>query len=314
MRTLRPRAFTLIELLVVIAIIAILAAILFPVFAQAKLAAKKTADLSQIKQLALAGEMWKADHDGYLVKAYSNQESGGQMTGLNYPFWGWDCALQPYIKNKDIFKSPLDPGIPPRGDYPDSRAGDHEYGCANFDSTTGLCGDYPDLGAMTKARAAEDDFAASYRLNSSNQPGKGPDPLVHFRLAANESAIEFPSSLILLVPGGAGPQSAPNNDEEVTTADANYPDVLVCIDDVDVVDYDRNGRVSKTPNKAQRAQGKANYGFGDGHAKSLAWGATWARLGPDTKDSAGNVVTPTSWRQSFVGVPDLCKYREGDGR
>src|SRR5688572_52503 len=57
------RAFTLIELLVVIAIIAILAAILFPVFAQAKLAAKKTTALSNAKQIGLSLHMYASDAD-----------------------------------------------------------------------------------------------------------------------------------------------------------------------------------------------------------------------------------------------------------
>ncbi|MFN3963478.1 MAG: prepilin-type N-terminal cleavage/methylation domain-containing protein, partial [Fimbriimonadaceae bacterium] len=57
------RGFTLIELLVVIAIIAILAAILFPVFARAKEAAKKTSDLSNIKQIGLALQIYAADWD-----------------------------------------------------------------------------------------------------------------------------------------------------------------------------------------------------------------------------------------------------------
>ena len=57
------RAFTLIELLVVIAIIAILAAILFPVFAQAKLAAKKTADLSNMKQIGTMMLLYGGDND-----------------------------------------------------------------------------------------------------------------------------------------------------------------------------------------------------------------------------------------------------------
>ena len=57
------KAFTLLELLVVIAIIAILAAILFPVFAQAKAAAKRTADLSNTKNLGLAMIMYGGDYD-----------------------------------------------------------------------------------------------------------------------------------------------------------------------------------------------------------------------------------------------------------
>ena len=57
------KAFTLIELLVVIAIIAILAAILFPVFAQAKAAAKKTADLSNHKQIIAGIMLYAGDND-----------------------------------------------------------------------------------------------------------------------------------------------------------------------------------------------------------------------------------------------------------
>ena len=59
----KPRGFTLIELLVVIAIIAILAAILFPVFARAREAARKTSCLSNMKQIGLAAMMYVQDYD-----------------------------------------------------------------------------------------------------------------------------------------------------------------------------------------------------------------------------------------------------------
>ena len=71
------RGFTLIELLVVIAIIAILAAILFPVFAQAKVAAKKAVDLSNTKQIALATVMYSGDFDDYFPMGFGHNCAGG---------------------------------------------------------------------------------------------------------------------------------------------------------------------------------------------------------------------------------------------
>jgi prepilin-type N-terminal cleavage/methylation domain-containing protein/prepilin-type processing-associated H-X9-DG protein len=109
------RAFTLIELLVVIAIIAILAAILFPVFAQAKAAAKNTQDLSNLKQLALVSQLYSSDADDVFVPcgASDNWNSGNQ-TPMTTPVppapneWrGWGLQLSRYAKNKDIFRSPM---------------------------------------------------------------------------------------------------------------------------------------------------------------------------------------------------------------
>lgn len=75
-------AFTLIELLVVIAIIAILAAILFPVFAQARAMGRKAVCLSNIKELNLAGLMYSADYDSYFLIYYA----GSDRKQLLYPY------------------------------------------------------------------------------------------------------------------------------------------------------------------------------------------------------------------------------------
>ncbi|HWA84255.1 MAG TPA: prepilin-type N-terminal cleavage/methylation domain-containing protein [Fimbriimonadaceae bacterium] len=101
----RTRAFTLIELLVVIAIIAILAAILFPVFAQAKLAAKKAADLSNVKQIGLGIQMYLGDNDDVYPLALFWDSN--QPYSTSYA-WSSTLCVQPYIKNKEIVKSPAD--------------------------------------------------------------------------------------------------------------------------------------------------------------------------------------------------------------
>jgi len=88
------KAFTLIELLVVIAIIAILAAILFPVFAQAKAAAKRTSDLSNIKNLSLGIIMYQGDSDDLLPLVYQANWSQPRNAIVL-----WKDSILPYIKN-----------------------------------------------------------------------------------------------------------------------------------------------------------------------------------------------------------------------
>jgi len=101
------RAFTLIELLVVIAIIAILAAILFPVFAQAKEAAKKTACLSNMKQLGLGVQLYLTDYDDRMFfRSGSANSRSGLIPTANANRW-WNLLI-PYVKTKDIFKCPSD--------------------------------------------------------------------------------------------------------------------------------------------------------------------------------------------------------------
>lgn len=123
------KAFTLIELLVVIAIIAILAAILFPVFAQAKLAAKKTVSLSNTKQIGLAMAMYTNDYDDTSPIVFS---INGQGSVDVYQ------TMQPYIKNMDIFFS---------SEWMDSNGQAVGAGAASCDNTATPPGYYVPSGA-----------------------------------------------------------------------------------------------------------------------------------------------------------------------
>ncbi|MBC8104911.1 MAG: DUF1559 domain-containing protein [Cytophagales bacterium] len=122
--------FTLIELLVVIAIIAILAAILFPVFAQAREKARQTACLSNTRQMGLGVSMYLQDHDETLPMGYSR--NGVQRT--------WFQMIDPYVKNVGVAVCPSDlsPNIRvglsngqpvPVGQAGTSPLGTGSYGC-----------------------------------------------------------------------------------------------------------------------------------------------------------------------------------------
>ena len=106
------RGFTLIELLVVIAIIAILAAILFPVFAQAREKARQSTCISNVKQIGLGFMMYAQDYDGVLMdgnwSAGITDVSGWPALGTRVidEKTGWPAYVMPYVKNRGIFDCP----------------------------------------------------------------------------------------------------------------------------------------------------------------------------------------------------------------
>ncbi len=114
-KSISRKAFTLIELLVVIAIIAILAAILFPVFAQAKAAAKGAACISNMKQITTGAIMYAADTDDVMVLGQSwyaeARINGLQFSKNGINFNSWRTLTYPYTKNFAIFTDPTAPNI-----------------------------------------------------------------------------------------------------------------------------------------------------------------------------------------------------------
>jgi prepilin-type N-terminal cleavage/methylation domain-containing protein/prepilin-type processing-associated H-X9-DG protein len=114
MRRVRKPAFTLIELLVVIAIIAILAAILFPVFAQAREKARMSACISNMRQIGTAVMMYANDYDETFpyVTFYSK---GGNWGAKGDQTYVWKNAIRPYLKSLDVMACPSNPmsrGVP----------------------------------------------------------------------------------------------------------------------------------------------------------------------------------------------------------
>ncbi|NIR01445.1 MAG: prepilin-type N-terminal cleavage/methylation domain-containing protein, partial [Gemmatimonadales bacterium] len=113
----RVRGFTLIELLVVIAIIGILAAMVFPVFARARESARKAVCLSNVKNIALAFQMYLADnndtfppaeHRAEVIDYFQGRWGDDECPLMTYcnPYLRWPVILDEYVKNRDVWQCP----------------------------------------------------------------------------------------------------------------------------------------------------------------------------------------------------------------
>jgi len=161
------KGFTLIELLVVIAIIAILAAILFPVFAQAREKARQSTCLSNMKQIGLAITMYIEDYDQTYPTAYRYKNGASSANGYIH----WSGATQPYIKNWKIFVCPSHPAkgfVPTNG--------------SSFDGT-GIDDQAPKL---------------AYICNEAIMPRKKLDAAMDNANVISETYLDAPSDIILI--------------------------------------------------------------------------------------------------------------------
>jgi prepilin-type N-terminal cleavage/methylation domain-containing protein/prepilin-type processing-associated H-X9-DG protein len=147
-------AFTLIELLVVIAVIAILAAVLFPVFARARENARRSSCQSNLKQIGLGLLQYSQDYDEKLVRAWSGSKNGTDANSNR-----WMDAIYPYVKSEQVFNCPSHSFVDPSGPY--TFRHDKRYGSYAINASYYLPGD------QQKSPAGETDTVLSSLQDAS---------------------------------------------------------------------------------------------------------------------------------------------------
>jgi len=277
------RAFTLIELLVVIAIIAILAAILFPVFAQAKEAAKKTQCISNQKQLGLAFLMYANDFDD----KFANPGGGTSIQSGGNPQTGWiqpnGNGIWPYVKSRSL-----------------TNANSNMYSCPNAVNYSGNI-----VGAQPW-----DDKQRSFIMNDylrGYHPGAYATNITvvsgvpdAFADGISQTTLEHPSELVLLYegsqkvlpssdPGGTNRNGSPYHHR---TAGAST----------------RAGTTIGFPVGMHSSNRQADFLLADGHVKSMAPGSTWT---VDTNPQL-QTINPDTWNGLCAAHTD--GYQCGSGK
>ncbi len=233
------RGFTLIELLVVIAIISILAAILFPVFAQAREKARQITCLSNLKQIGLAFLQYNQDYDEMTIS-----QNTGTFPGGNVPATGvratWYVLLQPYTKNIAMFV------CPDRSEVAKPYAGGAGNGCDDNFNTTGVCLGY----------GYDDGMASDGGLGLIAAEYKAKD-------AGGNTIKDMNGQDVYIRPGRSIAQiTSPAN--MVAFGDTyDYPGYSVAMDNI------YGNLPSTTVSSSLRHMQHLDFGFADGHVKSM---------------------------------------------
>jgi len=276
----RKSAFTLIELLVVIAIIAILAAILFPVFAQAKLAAKQTANLSSIKQTGTGNAIYMGDYDDSTTPWIWYDRGDGT-------YLSWMEMLHPYVKNAPIYIN----------NAQSSSVATYYTGCTPTANPTVVAHyimpswtRYSYYAWVTGVTMYAGFPVETNAITTSNPPIAGGqqtcDPAVlaanTFRACIAQKNVENPAATAVLVPGYFISYKRPSPAPESNTTFGS-----ACI-----IGYGPDPATASTMASIQVFHGGGNYGFADSSAK-------WYSASKMNKDNSrqttvANTVLPAS--------------------
>ena len=294
------KAFTLIELLVVIAIIAILAAILFPVFAQAKLAAKKTASLSNMKQIGTGTLLYLGDTDDVFYPHRNNcndpaaptlcqeyvdnsrpnglradaPDQSNKANGANARFY-WVYMLQPYTKNYNMFVDPTKagqafyPGGTSQVAFADARGakpafnygGQNSYGHNDFWLSPSVSTNGGTAVPQPPSSTSIPRIASTIVAIEASYYGAGPDISATAAGAGGGGNLGF---------SGAVDPSKLNGSEYayVNAQNSNYPSYWKNVGDGN---WTQGNTSNADAIAALNKRAKLNVQWADGHAKSLDW-------------------------------------------
>jgi len=308
----RRRGFTLIELLVVIAIIAILAAMLFPVFARARESARKIQCLSNVKNIAIAFQMYLTDYDRFpptehradAIAFFDTAPGGGDdpyegcpKVWQANPYLRWPVVLDEYVKNRDVWRCPsakhiqsagwIVPGSDWLGFLMQTQGSWGNSNCDGGGPCVGTCAFPPGWGGSVtdsvtqQACGSQESGAFEQSIGVSGYSSK----------ELKTSQIEDPSWYVVCGDCGVGEEYLPGN---YAFADAcrvdcgcsggwvNCSDTQSCSPGYPLMLY-----TDPTSGKRfTRHMGGSNLGFADGHA---AWFDANAII----------AQSPRSWDQSY---------------
>ncbi|MGC8541147.1 MAG: prepilin-type N-terminal cleavage/methylation domain-containing protein [Phycisphaerae bacterium] len=293
-------AFTLIEILVVVSIIAILIAILIPALAAAKAESETVACLANQRTIAQSLLMFAHQHNGYMVKGQNNGYAvAGALTTSDGAYMG-----APQIWGYGAITNPANSTATGTGSNWDQVLISDKY------LTPGVLRDPADTTGNVRYPAAAPpagntnpinpalNVPASYRLNSSNQPGDPgsatyPSPIYN---AYSLVSITNPQDAIVVCDGGFGASG--------TIGYQQTPDVATWAPGASGSTADE--AISGTPSSGTSGvynvnpiihSGKMNVAYLDGHCQTIAWGDTWQLIGSQTV--TGYTGLQTAWRLNF---------------